>query len=173
MIRSFLVALLFSFSSLSLAADSIGVVAAISGVVTAISESDEQRTLNQGDSLYKGDELVTADGAKVQLLLNDQTSVKLGSNAALTLDDFVLNPDESGKINASVKKGLFRFVSGKISKKTPENVRVNLPNASIGVRGTEFTGEATADDSFVVLLDGGIQVSTDAGQVVIDEPDFR
>jgi hypothetical protein len=79
-----------------------------------------------------------------------------------------------------------RYASGQIAKANPQNVAVNTPSATIGVRGTDFT--ATVDEigaSTIILLPscpagwidiardcktGEISVTTDVASVILNKP---
>ena len=43
-----------------------------------------------------------------------------------------------GKMDATLSKGTLSVVSGKLSKQSPEAVKVRTPASVLGVRGTEF-----------------------------------
>ena len=65
----------------------------------------------------------------------------LGEGARLVLDEFVFDPrSNAGGVGVVIKKGAFRFVSGKIAKANPRNMRVLAGNTAIAVRGTEVIG---------------------------------
>jgi hypothetical protein len=72
----------------------------------------------------------------------------------MVIDEFVYDPKTSkGKVTARILKGAFRFVSGKIASENPSAVKIKLPTASIGIRGTIVLGIADGTRS-VVILDG-------------------
>lgn len=102
----------------------------------------------------------TGQGTAVRFLLPDDTTFNLGPNSDITIDDFVYDPNESrSTMTMNVVKGLFRFVSGKLSHSDPASKIIflksstNAPAAtggqsnckdgrkpcviSIGIRGTD------------------------------------
>lgn len=94
----------------------------------------------------------------MQILLLDETVFTIGPDSALVVDEFVYDPStDAGRVQATVAKGVFRFVTGKIAKKRPSDMKVSLPSGQIGVRGTIVAG--SADDatrtSLVILLGDG------------------
>jgi len=156
-------------------ASRIGVAAGIAGEVRAVSLRGEERLLKSGDSLFQGDTVSTGENSKMQILLLDETVFTIGSASSIRLDEFVYDPSTSeGKVNADILKGAFRFISGKIAHKRPENMSLDLPAGSIGVRGTFAAGQSEGQRSLVVLLggpdgqnSGAIHVSNDVnGQPV-------
>ncbi len=76
-----------------------------------------------------------------QILLLDETVFTIGPNSTIIIDKFVYDPkSQKGEIKASITQGVFRYVSGKIAAKNPDSVKVKLPTASIGFRGTIVGG---------------------------------
>jgi hypothetical protein len=100
-----------------------------------------------------GDKIETGTEGQLQILLLDQTVFTLGPMSSITVDEFVYDPsNDEGKVKASVMKGIFRVVSGKVAHKKPENMSVDLPAGTIGFRGTNVAGIIDGQKSTVVLL---------------------
>ena len=85
-----------------------------------------------GEPIYLNDEISTPAGASLQVLLRDQTVFSIGPNSTLVFDEFIFDPtnDTDLALTASVKKGTFKFISGKISKLKPGAMTLKLPNAT-------------------------------------------
>jgi hypothetical protein len=133
------------------------------------------------------DEVKTTRG-KVGITFSDNTQVQVNENSRLVIDDFVYDPKSTkgGKLAVNVAAGTVRYASGQIAKNNPQNVALNTPTATIGVRGTDFT--ATVDElgaSTIILLPscpfgwtnierdcktGEISVTNDAGSVILNRP---
>lgn len=144
-----------------------GVVAATSGMIEvryiAPDGNEIGRTAGIGDPIYLNDEIVTGADTSLQILLKDQTVFTIGPNAVLVFDEFIYDPQsaEPGSLTASVKKGAFKFVSGKISKNSPKAMKLKLPNATASIRGTTVAGRVREDgESDVILLSGAINVTS-------------
>jgi hypothetical protein len=131
-----------------------GVAAAVKGEVKATTPPDTAaRTLKSGDKVFMGDKIETGADGQLQILLLDQTVFTLGPLSAITVDEFVYDPsDDDGKVKASMVKGIFRVVSGKVAHKKPENMSVDLPAGAIGFRGTNVAGIIDGSKSTIVLL---------------------
>ena len=56
---------------------------------------------------------------------------------------------------ASLTKGVFRFVTGKIAQGDPEDMTINLPVGTIGIRGTIGAASMLNGVAAVVLLGPG------------------
>jgi hypothetical protein len=131
---------------------------------------------------------VKTTAGKVGITFADDTKVQVNENSRLVIDDFVYDPKSTkgGKLAVNVAAGTVRYASGQIAKNSPQNVALNTPTATIGVRGTDFT--ATVDElgaSTIILLPscppgwinierdcktGEISVTNDAGSVILNRP---
>lgn len=152
-----------------------GVVAASSGPVEVryLSPAGEDigRIAGIGDPIYLDDEIVTGPDTSLQILLKDQTVFSIGPNAVLVFDEFIYDPTggSENSLTASVKKGAFKFISGKISKKSPEAMKLKLPNATASIRGTTVAGRVQENgDADVILLSGAISVQNIINPIPVD-----
>jgi hypothetical protein len=141
----------------------IGVVAAIQGKVEVMTPGAAGRVVQSGEEIFIGDEVKTDALGHLQILLLDETVFTIGSNSAIIIDKFIYDPaTHEGNVEASITKGVFRYISGKIAAKKPENVTIKLPTATIGIRGTIVAGEASAAGSMAMLLGPGSKNETGA-----------
>lgn len=139
----------------------IGVVAGVKGNVQINSPGQVGRIVSSGEPIHLGDEIATGPEGNLQILLLDQTIFTIGPNSAMKIDKFVYDPsNDNGEVKAEIVKGIFRFVTGKIARKKPENMEVKLPTGTIGVRGTIVMGEASRTRSTAVLLGPGERTNT-------------
>lgn len=135
--------------------EKIGVAAAVTGSVKS-GDGKKTRTLKSGMPVYLNERIRTDSKGTLQILLLDETVFKLGPDSDMVLDEFVYNPGSSkGKITANITKGVFRFITGKIARKNPKDMNVNLAVGSIGIRGTIVAGTTGADGSTVILAGPG------------------
>lgn len=164
----------------------IGSITEQTAAVPSIQRLKQTLQGTKGTSVEMNDAIKTAAG-KVGIRFEDNTTVQVNENSRLVIDDFVYDPKaKGGKLAVNVASGTVRYASGQIAKNNPQNVAVNTPSATIGVRGTDFT--ATVDElgaSTIILLPscppgwrdverdcktGSITVDSDAGQVVLNRP---
>jgi hypothetical protein len=120
------------------AAQSIGVVKSVRGDVTIL-RGDQGQIATVGDELHRLDTIKTGEASAAGVILDDGTTVALGSHAAFEIADYAFEPS-TGVFNL-VLRGLFgRIVygSGRIGEAQPENVRIETPFLSVGTRGTRF-----------------------------------
>jgi hypothetical protein len=105
------------------------------------------------DEIIRNAELVTAERGALEVSFLDGSKLTMGQNSRLTVDEYVY----SGKGSASKQtvrytKGLFRFLSGSIPK---ENVKIETPTVTIGIRGTIFRTALFDDGSGLTSVEFG------------------
>ncbi len=119
----------------------IGINSAVKGDVTIRSGTQAAKQALVKAPIFLGDEVNSSRLSSLQVLLKDQTVFTVGPDCALTIDKFVYDPSSNNNgLSASVRKGMFRFMSGNISKSNPQTVSIDPPVASMGVRGTIVEG---------------------------------
>jgi hypothetical protein len=167
-------------------APSIGRVSRVTGdqVISAQAQGGPVRKLATGDPVFAGERIRTGAGTGLLIEFTDKSRVTLGPNTEFEVEQFV---EEA--FHSKVFKGAFRFVSGLIARKQTKAMLVNIPVATIGIRGTHFEGEVmerqekdgkTVDASAkVALLDpegagapNAIVVQNKFGSVVVDKPGY-
>ena len=166
-----------------------GVAAAVRGDVVLIAAVPRQENravgenVQSGDPVFLGDTIETGPESGLQIMLMDETIFTIGPDAALIIDEFVYDPETSaGKVTASVLKGAFRFVSGRVAKEEPRNMNVKTPVGTIGIRGTSAAGRvipANPSDpdseisAEIVLLGPGADNNANerAGRIIVSNAD--
>ena len=83
------------------------------------------------------DVLTTDATGRAQVLFDDDTTVALGSNTSLSLEQ-VVTEGSSPAFRARMGQGVARFITGKIVEKNPDGFSVVTPDATVGIRGTIF-----------------------------------
>ncbi len=91
-----------------------------------------------GTSINQSDVIETGDDSSVGILFQDETQFSLGANSRVTIDEYVYNADQTGSFGAKLWKGTLGFVTGNLGKNSAENVKIETPMATIGIRGTSF-----------------------------------
>lgn len=94
----------------------------------------------RGDILYEGDTAWAEGGSNVQIRMVDGAMVWVRANSELKIEGYKSTDHGAAKNESSLRliSGSMRTVTGAIGKKNPDNYRLSTPNATIGVRGTEF-----------------------------------
>lgn len=147
-----------------------GAVDSLKGVVVAVRGGVEVE-LNAGDSIYEGDVLVTAADSAVGIVFADDSTMSMGGDARIAIDEMVYDPDSgSGNQLFDIVQGAFVFASGQIGKNDPEDVQVRTPVATIGIRGTKYAVNVDQElgDATVTLFEGAVVVENAGGQVLLN-----
>lgn len=140
-------------------ASPVGAVQEISGEATVTRVNGTVETVGIGTPIYAGDVIETSEHGAVNIVFLDETTFAVSSDARLAIDEYVFDPStQSGESNFSVLKGVFVFTSGLIGRDDPDDVHINTPAGSIGIRGTIIagnvdTGEITVVEGAIVLND--------------------
>src|SRR5215207_6037637 len=114
-------------------AQQVGTAAAVNPAAQARGTGGS-RTIVIGQSIAHKERIQTTAAGSVQLLFLDKTSMTIGPNSDLAIDEYVYDPaTNTGKLAATLSKGVMRFVGGQISH--AGNAQVTTPNAVVGVRG--------------------------------------
>ena len=170
------------------AAEPIGGIIEQSGKAGSIVRlSGEELTANLQTDIASYDEVETENG-RLKIQFVDETQVSLTEHTYMEIDEYVYDPDPSkSKMALNFVSGTARFATGGLGLVPRENIQIQTPTASIGIRGTDFT--TTVDElgrSLVILLpdadcddtvkleygcrpSGSITVTNDGGTVILEE----
>ena len=155
----------------------VGIVGAISGTVKT-----ETRELKAGDKIYLNETIYAGASSGTQILLLDQSTFTVGEDSEVVMDTFVFDPETNdGKIVASVKQGSLKVISGLISKKNPDSLTVEVPEGTLGSRGTEFQTIVSKGKTDTLLIGpgknntlgmrpGAVLVGNKFGQTLLNNP---
>merc|ERR1712093_879916 len=167
----------FASETLSIEKQLVGVVGAISGTVKT-----ETRELKTGDKIYLNETIYSGVNSGTQILLLDQSTFTVGEDSEVIMDTFIYDPaTNDGKIVASVKQGSLKVISGLISKKNPDALTVEVPEGTLGSRGTEFQTLVTKKRTDTLLIGpgknntlglrpGAVEVGNKFGKTLLNRP---
>jgi len=159
-----------------LQAANIGNITELNGAGRIIRNDTFQAALDFNIESY--DNVQTSNG-RLGITFLDDSQVRLTEHSELIIDEFIYDPDPSkSKMALQFASGTARFITGKLATIDKENILIQTPSATIGIRGTDFT--VTVDElgrSLVILLpdddglpSGEIVVATAMGQVTLNKP---
>lgn len=149
----------------------VGAVEEVKGHATVTRADGTVETITSGTPIYQGDVVETdADGA-VNIVFLDETSMAVSAGARLAIDEYSYDPStESGTTNFSVLRGLFVFTSGLIGRDDPDDVKIDTPVGSIGIRGTIIAGEINpGGESNISVLEGAIVIHNGTGDITLTQ----
>ena len=152
-----------------------------SGGITRLGENI---TTELGLGIQQLDHVETAQGRMLLKFLDDSV-VRLTEHTEVTLTKYYYDPNKkaSASMTMNFVSGTARFSTGRLGLVPKENIKIQTPTATIGVRGTDFT--TTVDElgrSLVILLpetectidgdcspSGEITVTNEGGVVTLTE----
>ena len=138
----------------AMASDKIARVLNVKGVATLTREG-KSIGLVKDNWLYKNDRIVTKKKSSLEIKLVDNSFVNIGELSDLEMVDLVYDPiKKDGYIDLKIVTGAFRMISGNIAKLGPDLMKLDLPTATVGIRGTSIVGKASklGVENFVILV---------------------
>jgi hypothetical protein len=143
------------------AQDSAGVAALVKNQVTGEIGST-QRTVVRGDKLFRNEKVATGPASQLNVLFVDETSLSLGPNTSIVLDEMVYDPNSGqGKVVLSIPIGVTRFVSGILPK---QDYEIRTPTMTVGIRGTMVDFFVRENGNTTALLRSGEMFIRSPGQ---------
>ncbi len=150
----------------------VGVVGAVNPTSEGTPPGAAARSLQLGQQIIFREKISTTAQGSVQLAFLDKSTLTVGANSNVVIDEYVFDPATStGKMTVSVAKGVMRFVGGHISH--GGNAQIRTPTATIGLRGA--AGSVSVDANGVTTYNhhfGRANVQTGGGTQLVARPGF-
>lgn len=149
----------------------VGEVSEVKGSATVIHADGSKEAITKGSAIYEGDIIETAADGAVNVAFADESSFAVSNNARMAVDEFAFNSQTNeGENKFSVLRGLFVYTSGLVGREDPDDVHINTPVGSIGIRGTIIAGDIPSEGSEqqakISVVEGAIVVKGTSGQEV-------
>jgi len=141
----------------------IGNIMAIKGSAD-VKRGDKTIDAINGMVLEKGDTLLTAKKSRIQVMLQDETVVTIGANSSFSFEEYFYDNSKNSKLTMRANRGFFRSVTGQIGKLAPERFKVKTASATIGIRGTDFSGNILGESEVFKCYEGAIFVEFEGSQ---------
>ena len=141
------------------AGEPVATITAIRGEADVLPHGrDERHAAKPGMPLHVRDVVDTGALGRIRIQFADGSRLSLGSGSTFRISRFRFDR-EAGTVDAllNVARGFFRSVTGSLSLR--RRTRVRTATATIGIRGTDFMGEATATRTQAFVIDGAVIVS--------------
>lgn len=107
-----------------------------------IERGDARLAAEPGLILTVHDVLVTGADGGLSVTFIDNSRFSAGPNSRVSLNEFEFNATtHEGKIELGIQRGSIAVISGQISKKKRDAMKVRTPTSVLGVRGTRFVVE--------------------------------
>jgi hypothetical protein len=112
----------------------IGSVANATGTAT-VTRGDKQYSLAPGNEIFSGDVLQTSANSGVGVAFDDETTLTLGANTSVSVDDYVYQKSGTrASAVVNVLRGTLAFIAGQVAR--TGDMKITTPTASLGIRGT-------------------------------------
>ena len=170
------------------AAESIGGVFEQSGKPGSILRTTGEQLIAELDTNVQSYDNVETENGRLKIKFVDDTQISLTEHTLVEITEYVYDPNPSkSKMAMNFVAGTARFATGGLGLVPVENIQIETPTATIGIRGTDFT--TTVDElgrSLVILLpdsncddkvkleegcrpSGSISVTNAGGVVLLEE----
>lgn len=164
--RSFWVALCFGLWTLVSAplAFANGVFQSVIGDVRAAVGAAAPASVAKDQRVRPGTTVTTGPRAQTTIRFDDGHVVVLSENSEFRVTNYSFDKDrpQSDNIAMQILKGAMRSVTGLIGSRNRQSVALLAPQATIGIRGTDFM-IALVNPAYLSVLQGTIAASNAAG----------
>lgn len=156
------------------AGQTVGTVGAVNPVSHGTPPGQAQRVVELGSQVIYRERIVTGETGSLQLAFLDKSTLSIGPNSDIVIDEYVYDPNAGqGRMALTLTRGALRYIGGRISH--GGGAEVKTPVATIGIRGAAGTVSHDAADrpgTQVVSDYGRFLVRTPRGSVEIQRPGF-
>lgn len=119
------------------------------------------------DPVVRNAHLETVPSGALEVTFTDGSRLTLGSSSSVVVDQYVYGGAQgAGGQTLKMTRGLFRFVSGSMPK---DQVKLQTPKVTIGIRGTIVKTKVNPDGSGTVFFEKG---TGNVGDVPMNEGDM-
>jgi len=164
--RSSLVALCLGLWALAAATAGFanGIYQSVRGDVRAATGAGVPVSVARTQRIVPGTTVTTGPGAQTTILFDDGHTVVLNENTEFRVNQFSYDKDrpQGDNIAMQLLKGALRSVSGLIGSRNRNAFALVAPQATIGIRGTDFM-IALVNPAYLSVLQGTIGVENAAG----------
>jgi len=153
------------FGALAGLAHANGTFDSVKGQVQMTDSKGIEMAASKETAILPGSTITTGADSQAVLRFNDGSAVVLNQNTTFRVVDYEYDPAKPG-VGRSVfdfLKGAARFVTGLIARAEPANYKLRTPQATIGVRGTDFS---LASGSLYISVVHGVVTATNAAGTV-------
>jgi len=147
----------------------IGEITEVTGSAKIIRTDGTQEPILLGTEVYQGDIIETSGDSAVNIGFIDESSFAVSDDARIAIDEFIFDPQTEGGVqDFSVVRGVFMYTSGLIGRENPDQVEIDTPVGSIGIRGTIIGGNIQPEgESSVSVIEGAIVVRNNGGEQLL------
>jgi hypothetical protein len=154
------------------AAPEIGTAGAVNPASTGEPPGRAPRVLELGARVIHKERIRTSAVGSVQVVFVDKTTINIGPNSDLVIDEFVYDPARgTGSMAATLSKGVLRFVGGNTSH--TGGATFKTPAVTLGIRGGVATiRHDPATGTRAINHFGTLTAITQAATEIVRRPGF-
>jgi len=127
------------------AATQVGEAQFTRGLVSAAGDQSTPRLIGTGSTIFEGDVITTGPRSSAILKLGDGSRITIRPTSSFKVEEFNIEESKPRAVMRLFKGGL-RAITGFISKRDPNAMRLQTSVATIGIRGTEFDVRVCGED---------------------------
>lgn len=133
----------------------VGKIAVVSGQAY-IQHDSVQKIAKNNMSLEDNDIIKTSKESTVQIVFFDDSVATVGPNSVFDLVSYPLEGDKGPSLKVS--KGIFKFVTGNMSKIAKQNFKLQTKTTTMGIRGTQLIIQSNDENEIFLCTHGAIAV---------------
>lgn len=151
----------------------IGEVSEVTGKATITRLSGQVEPITHGTPVYQGDIVETVNEGALNIVFSDESRFAVSEDSRLAIDEYVFDAEntDEGAQSFSILKGVFVFTSGLVGRNDPDDVTIDTPNGSIGIRGTIIAGDVNQGE--ITVVEGAIVLRDTFGNEVTLDNQFE
>lgn len=145
-----------------------GYVHEVSGTITGQVGSQKPTRVDKGMAIPANSTISTAANSYAVLKFEDGTVVLLKENTSFQVQSYSYQPKavETSEAAFNLLRGGLRLITGLITSRNRDALKVATPHATIGIRGTDFSVELV--NPLLVWVEAGIvSLGNSAGTVLV------
>lgn len=143
----------------------VGTIHDMAGDVKILVAGSPARQAKKNDPLDSGASVNTGEKSHAVLRFEDGQVIALQSNTQFQIQDYRYNPNNAQQSNifVSLAKGGLRAITGAITTQNKAAFKLQAPQATIGIRGTDFLAVVVQNHLCAQVISGAIEVQNIAG----------
>jgi hypothetical protein len=152
-------------------AQQVGTTTAVNPLSESTPPGGATAPLVVGAQVVHNERIHTSPVGTVQLRFTDKSSMSIGPNTELVINEYVYDPNaNSGHLLATLTEGALRYVGGELSHAGAASITTS--SANIGIRGGTVTIVQGSKGTEVINHFGTITIHNGGGDFSLWRPDF-
>jgi FecR protein len=142
----------------------------VKGSVYVAQGKNPAHRVSNNETIVSDSVITTVDNSAALLRFEDGQIVTMQSNSTFRVREYRYDAKkaENSSIIFSMLKGGMRFVTGLIGQQRKQAFRLLTPNATLGIRGTEFMAAMVDGSLYSQVQSGKISMTNKAGMTILD-----